>query len=403
MSKGYLNLAPGETFPEDLASLPLLVPFSDILTGFVQDFSETLMRHNSAKLYPELMALAYWMRRSNIQRLRGFVKLRQGDALLVPRGTVFHVAPSNVDTIFVYSWLLSLLTGNRNIVRISSKPSPQSEELMAVISSLLADSSFSELASQNLFVRYVPNPEITASFSRVCDVRVIWGGDETVRTIRQAPLPPTSIEIAFADKYSLAIVNLASWIRAPQSQKDSWVAAFLNDAYWFNQMACSSPRLLLWVGEEQNARLAASEFWPMLERLLVGKQRRFGDADYVNKLVAADCLAIESQVEIPSTESNDVVRIWLKEPRLHEKRHCGAGLFFESCLPDLGCLNPLLSRKIQTVTYAGYTKNQIAAFVKTNQPVGIDRFVPFGQALDFTPVWDGIDIPRAFMREVVVN
>ena len=37
--------------------------------------------------------------------------------LLLSRGVVFHIAPKNVDTIFVYSFVLSLLCANKNIIR----------------------------------------------------------------------------------------------------------------------------------------------------------------------------------------------------------------------------------------------------------------------------------------------
>ncbi|MFC6804089.1 acyl-CoA reductase [Deinococcus caeni] len=39
----------------------------------------------------------------------------------MPRGLVFHVPPANVDTIFIYSWLMSVLAGNRNVIRLSSR------------------------------------------------------------------------------------------------------------------------------------------------------------------------------------------------------------------------------------------------------------------------------------------
>src|SRR5229473_1854189 len=47
--------------------------------------------------------------------------LTPGGVRRFPRGLVFHVPPANVDTIFVYSWALSALAGNRNVVRISPR------------------------------------------------------------------------------------------------------------------------------------------------------------------------------------------------------------------------------------------------------------------------------------------
>lgn len=41
------------------------------------------------------------------------------------RGVAFHIAPSNVAVNFAFSLAAGLLTGNANIVRLSSKPFPR--------------------------------------------------------------------------------------------------------------------------------------------------------------------------------------------------------------------------------------------------------------------------------------
>ena len=43
----------------------------------------------------------------------------------VPLGKIFHIAPSNVDTIFLYSSLIALLCGNICFIRISSNKTAQ--------------------------------------------------------------------------------------------------------------------------------------------------------------------------------------------------------------------------------------------------------------------------------------
>lgn len=398
----YESLLPGAALPEALRDVAPLPPFDKASLAFVEALSLALMRMPEARTYPELTALAFWMRRANLERLRADMEQRADDALLVPRGTVLHIAPSNVDTIFVYSWFLSLLTGNRNIVRLSTKPSIQADLLVAAIGKLLQDPAHKAIAERTLLVRYEPSDDVTARFSAVCDVRAIWGGNDTVGRIRKIPLAPTATEIAFANKYSLALINSSVWLTAAPGQKTAWVEAFYNDAYWFDQMACSSPRLVLWVGDDASGRAAAADFWQHLERRLADRQERFGDADYVNKLVAEDVMAIEADVEIPATASNDLVRVWLEQPALHDREHCGAGLFFEAILPDLSALRGLLDRTVQTVSYAGFDAQVLKDFVRESPLSGIDRIVPFGRALDFAPVWDGFDLLRVFMREITV-
>ncbi|AOY98926.1 hypothetical protein BKK81_06365 [Cupriavidus sp. USMAHM13] len=402
MMLDYESLIPGSSLPEALGEVPPLPAFDEASLAFVEALSARLMRMPEARTYPELTALGFWMRRANLNRLRTDMERRMGGSLLTPRGTVLHIAPSNVDTIFVYSWFLSLLTGNRNIVRLSSKPSQQADLLVGAIAALLADPAHREIAQRTLLVRYAADDRITTRMSAVCDVRVIWGGNSTVEHIRKLPLAPTATEVAFANKYSLALVSSVGWLEAHEAQRADWIEAFYNDAYWFDQMACSSPRLILWVGDAGQVETASTDFWARFERFLAGKQERFGDADYVNKLVAGDALAIEADVGIRPTANNDLVRVWLDQPALHDNLHCGAGLFFESMLPTLDAIRPLLNRTVQTVSYAGFGAQLLRDFVLASPLAGIDRIVPFGRALDFAPVWDGFDLLRVFMREITV-
>lgn len=399
----YESLIPGAPSPEELRDVPPLPAFDVASLAFVEALSTRLIRMPEARMFPELTSLGFWMRRANIERLRSNMATRAGTSLLMPRGTVLHFAPSNVDTIFIYSWFLSLLTGNRNIVRLSTKPSPQTDLLVGAIKGLLSDPSHAAIAQRTLLVRYAANDNITARFSSTCDVRVIWGGNNTVSQIRKLPIAPTATEVAFANKYSLALIGSKGWLETSEDQREKWIESFYNDAYWFDQMACSSPRLVLWLGDMGQVQAASTDFWARFEQYLARKQERFGDVDYVNKLVAEDMLAIEADVDIRPTANNDLVRVWLDKPALHDAMHCGAGLFFESALPTLDALRPLLNRTVQTLSYAGIEKQALRDFVASSPLAGIDRIVPFGHALDFEPVWDGFDLLRLFMREITIS
>ena len=47
-------------------------------------------------------------------------------------------------------------------------------------------------------------------FSKNCNARVIWGGDEAIRNIRKIPVPERSVELVFADRYSLCVLDADS-------------------------------------------------------------------------------------------------------------------------------------------------------------------------------------------------
>ncbi len=399
----YEELLSNSPSPELLSDSVTLSPFSELSLNFVGAVSSNLMRNPRSRDYPELIALAFWMRRANLLKLQDMFERSSSGMLLVPRGTVFHISPSNVDTIFVYSWFLSLLSGNRNIVRLSSKITPQTELLLQTISQVLTNEGHVEIASRTILLRYKPDTQLTTRLSGVCDVRVIWGGDNTVGEIRKIPLPATSIEVAFANKYSLAILKASFWLSINEEKKEELIEQFYNDTYWFDQMACSSPRMFLWVGSRADVGRSQADFWPRFELFISEKHDRFIDADYINKLVASDVLAIEEEVSVKQCGTNDLVRIWMEKPSLHENEHCGAGLFFESRLNTLDEICGVLNRKVQTVSYSGFDQEELKAFVKRSSLSGIDRFVPFGRALDFSLVWDGFDLIRVFMREITIS
>src|SRR3569623_3271293 len=71
------------------------VPFNDEIIAFCADFSRRIFRDEQAGKYPELQALAFWMRKAELARLASeFAKLRKTGAVLTPRRQVFHVTPA---------------------------------------------------------------------------------------------------------------------------------------------------------------------------------------------------------------------------------------------------------------------------------------------------------------------
>ena len=66
---------------------------------------------------------------------------------------------------------------------------------------------FAAIAERTLIVCYDHDDAVTKLLSSQCHVRVIWGGDATVRAIRSVPLSPLALEITFADRFSFAVLG----------------------------------------------------------------------------------------------------------------------------------------------------------------------------------------------------
>ncbi|MFC7104471.1 acyl-CoA reductase [Nonomuraea rubra] len=190
-----------------------------------------------------------------------------GEHVRVPRGLIFHVPPANVDTVFVYSWALSALMGNRNVVRLSHRSGTVAETILETLHEALADADPVIAATQRV-ISYGRSGTVTAALSAACDLRVVWGGDGAVREIRRHALAPHARDLTFPDRSSFAVVRAAAWLCAPRAARVTVAEGFVNDTYWFDQAACSSPRTVFWVGSEGDCDAARADFTDHVARVV---------------------------------------------------------------------------------------------------------------------------------------
>ena len=136
-------------------------------------------------------------------------------------------------------------------------------------------------------LRYGHEPSISEAISAAADVRVIWGGDETVTTIRSIPLAPHAQELTFPDRYSLAVIKAGPWQALAAEERQSLAVRFFNDTYWFDQVACSSPRVVIWCGQKEECAQASSDFYRELAMEIEKKGYALPAAARLNKLTFA--------------------------------------------------------------------------------------------------------------------
>lgn len=372
-------------------------PFHEEVIAFTQALSKSMIK---VRHMPEIVALGYWLRKANIQTIKCIWEKEHHGKIVKARGTVFHIAPSNVDTIFVYSWMLSLLAGNRNIIRISSKV--ESNALLSIIIDELSRPEFKNIANRTIICTYGHDEKVTEQLSLVCHSRVIWGGDETIQSIRQIPLAPMSNELAFADRFSLAAISSDAIVKVDEKQLNQLLEQFYNDVFWFDQMACSSPRLIIWSGAENVNEEAKERFWSAFEKKIQEKQYELMSATQVLKYTTSLWFASENEVEEIEIKQY-FSRVQLKDlPMNVRERHCGAGLFLEYDIESIAQLVDKISDKDQTLAYFGFETGELEELVEQISSRGIDRIVPIGQALNFDGVWDGQNFLKSFTREVVI-
>ena len=238
-------------------------------------------------------------------------------------------------------------------------------------------------------------------FSAACDSRIIWGGDETVRRVRTAPLKPHANEVTFPDRYSLLTIDAAHVLAMEDKQLAEAAQGFYNDTYLTDQNACTSPRLIYWLGSGELLQKAQTRFWQAVHSY-VKTRYPLEPVVAVDKLTAAYRAALQLPgSRILPMPDQLIVRIALESltPAIAENR-CAGGFFLEYAAETLADLAPVVERKYQTLSYLGPEKEALVRFVRENRLSGIDRIAPVGKTMDFALVWDGIDLIRTLSRVV---
>ncbi len=392
---------------KSLTVAPAWQPFDLRSVDFVQRLSQKLLTAPGIRQHPELAALGHWFRGANLHLLAQKYHCDNGEALILGRGLAFHVAPSNVDSVFMYSWLLSLLAGNVNVVRLSQKPSAAQTFLITVLAQTLAEEVGKPVRNRIVLLTYPHDDTITSALSEACQVRVVWGGDATVRKLRAVSLRPTATEVCFPDRFSACAIEAEALLGLDEASLAHLAGRFYNDTFWFAQQACSSPRLVAWIGTDDFIDSARARFWAALEQVLLRRPPEDTESMSIARVTACfeyASFALARPDGVAGLLPGLPARLTLERP-LNEaikSLHCGNGLFLELRLPRLVDLASQLSDKEQTLTVHGFTRAQLLELALVLPARAVDRIVPIGEALTFAPVWDGYDLITVFSRKLLL-
>lgn len=262
------------------------------------------------------------------------------------------------------------------------------------------------LGRRNHFVLTDHDEPSLRDLSAASDVRVVWGGDATVEHFRRFPILVRGRDVVFPDRHSMAILDAASVAALDDAGVESLADRFFDDAFWFDQGACSSPRLLLWrAAEDPDASEQAVQRFRGAVSAAIRRRHYTAEVGMaLNKMAfATDVAARFDGVQIDSA-SNEATWVRLGSVADYDRENCGGGLFFEVMSHDLaGDLSTLVGSRDQTVTTFGVGRDELLALAARLNGRGVDRFVPVGRALAFDSTWDGSDLLTEFSRRVVVD
>ena len=371
-----------------------ILPFDERTIDFLNTISRVVLHDEALNKLPMYAALGFWLRKANIGEIikRNTHLVKPYGYAVEPLGVVFHICPSNVDTMFVYSLAISLLLGNKNIVRISSRLDSDSiDYFINKLNTVLATPEYHIFSDYLLFITYEHDDEISGYLSLLADARIIWGGDQTINLFRKYRTKPRTKDIVFADRLSIAVFKSSAYLSLSGKEKRELARQFYNDSYTFDQKGCSSPQTVFVLGDDHDNNLFLNELYNHLLDL--------ADQFYSNDIYSLASLkfnflsenALDNKIGNVLFQSNYVVFAEMDEKdQIHKS--CGGGFFYINKINNLSQIESYLTKKIQTLSYFGLNDEDLQSIVYLSYTKGIDRIVPIGTALNFDFIWDGYNL-----------
>lgn len=370
-------------------------PFSDEVLSFCGRLSRAILTDPRSKLHPDLATFGFFCRSANVRRI---AERYRADPLRLGRGLVLHVAPGNIPINYAFSWIFSVLAGNANIVRLPSRWFPQVDLANEFIRQSLAAPEFRRLEASTLFFRSPREHAIIDQLMAKADGLMIWGGDKTVEHFRTKKRKPRCVELSFSDRYSACLISADSILELNTPGLSDLAHKFFNDTFLVDQNACSSPRLVYWLGGEAAVGMAQEKFWSAVE-ILVRERYALNGVSVVDKVIDTTKALERYPAGTLISHGNYIYRLNLAELDCRTSEIPGRfGLFVESSGPNLLPFMSALNERYQTITTFGVDAATLVGAVQAGRVRGVDRVVPIGAALDISELWDGYDIIRSLSR-----
>jgi len=345
--------------------------------------------------------LAGFLRRSNLEHLLAreiphpaalerFVSIdERKSGRLLPKGVVAHWIAGNVPLLGMFSWALSALVGNVNVIRLSSRQ----DDFVSPILAMLAQASpaGARMADDTVVLSFDRHDTAQhGEMSLLADVRIAWGGMEAVDAVRGLPAQWECETLALGPRVSLAVVD-------PALVGDRMTGRLVSDIVYFDQLACSSPQKLFVKG-----RAGDTAFDAFTDRFISAFERQ-------SRAVPRHALDYSETYRI----AIDRTRILLEGGTL--RRDAGTTwtvAMVDQPVPDVLCAN----RFVQVVPFADV--DEVCRFIPSNVQTavtvlgaedferfteaaarsGVCRFPRPGDGNSFETPWDGTPLVTRLTR-----
>jgi hypothetical protein len=394
------------TFRQDL--MQDYQKFAGLPSGVIIGLLDSLGTQLASSAYGPIEGIAFlssWLRASSLRKILAInfgdylqalehpISLQGKRVRAVPRGLVCHWVAGNVPTLAMFSWALSILTKNSSIIRVPKGARTVVETLFRAVEGARTQYEGISYDGGTLLSRTCvlsfpsEDTRTNEAMSLVADARVIWGGNETIRSIAGYPRLDHCEDMIFGPKFSVGVMDRCT--ARNKLASDSALRGFARDIVLFDQAACSSLQVLFVEADiPELERLADA-----LERELETLSRRF-PKHHIDQLLATQILGARARYGLqPSTSvraPRDLSYSLLLDRGAVMPTALQSRTLFLHAIDNIMEVIPLLSPKIQTIGTAVADEQRREHFTTAAALKGVARCVSPGLMNLYDTPWDGM-------------
>lgn len=376
--------------------------FENQTIEFLNEFSKKILNEKESKAYPDLVNFAFFIRKGNVN----LEKENYTNKELNSRkgmGTALLIAPSNVPLNFAFSLVTTLLAGNNNIVRVSDKNFPQVTLFLKLLNQFKLAGSFIEVLDRIKIISYPRESNWTQKLSEEVEIRLIWGGNETVDFFKSVKTKRRCTDLYFPNRYSCCVFNVSNMSKLSRIELQTVIQKFYNDTYLNDQNACTSPKSIFWYGDSELGKELSNIFWLELSNFLKINYK-ISEHQILEKFFNYSSIVINypELFKVKRFSESLIVLSSLSSqiPKKLETNQCNSGLFKEFYIDDFKLIFESSNSSYQTLVHSGFSIEELNIHHKSITGKGYERFVPIGKSQDFSFRWDGMDLIRHQSRYI---
>ena len=397
LSNNKIKVLSGFPIERIYQSLPLKI-YDDSVIDFLSEISKEIFSESKENESLRIFSyFALWSRKNNLLRLK---KKRTDIEKRYGRGLALHIAPSNVITNILFTISFGLLSGCPSIIRISEKNISELKKVLSIIEKVLSENKFKFLKEYLSIITYEHDDNINKSLSLISDIRVIWGGNSTISYFKKFETNPRNLDIVFPNRTSIAIIS-GEWLRKTNNKEKKAIAkSFAYDISLFSQRACSSPKKLIIFDNK------ADEFdINLLNNFLlecdnaVNSIKNKEKFHRLNNFKSSSYLSTFLSGNYETFKGHNIFAIYyVDEKNLNDDNT------FENCcllvnkIKKVSEIKNFINKENQTIVQIGLNNNNIRELINISAPIGTDRIVKPGMALNMDIFWDGYDTVSLMSR-----